>query len=73
MKDDGEKIPWQYKTVTFLYFGTAGIISTFYYMFLQQKVGLNLGMIGKVTAFGAVFSLASQPDRDRDRGGDKFV
>ena len=31
--------------VTFLYFGTAGIISTFYYMFLQQKVGLDLAEI----------------------------
>ncbi len=61
MKADEGKTPWQYRTVTFLYFGTAGIISTFYYMFLQREVGLNLGMIGRVTAFGAVFSLASQP------------
>ncbi len=61
MKADEGKTPWQYRTVTFLYFGTAGIISTFYYMFLQREVGLNLGMIGRVTAFGAVFSLISQP------------
>ena len=47
--------------VTFFYFGTAGIISTFYYMFLQQKVGLELSEIGKVTSFGAVFSFAFQP------------
>lgn len=47
--------------VTFLYFGTAGIISTFYYMFLQQKVGLDLAEIGRVTSFGAIFSFAFQP------------
>lgn len=61
MKAQAERIPSQYIAATFCYFGVAGIISTFYYMFLQREVGLDLGMIGKVTAFGAVFSLVFQP------------
>lgn len=51
----------QYEAATFFYFGAAGIISTFYYMFLQQKIGLNLSQIGTVTSFGAIFSLVFQP------------
>lgn len=58
---EGKKIPPQYYLVTFFYFASAGIISTFYYMFLQQKVGLDLETIGKVTSFGAAFSLVFQP------------
>lgn len=46
---------------TFLYFGTAGILATFYYPFLQQKIGLDLLQISKITSFGAMFSLISQP------------
>lgn len=53
--------PVNFAAVTFFYFAAAGIISTYYYMFLQQKVGLDLSQIGKVTALGAVFSFASQP------------
>lgn len=50
-----------YAACTFCYFGAAGILSTFYYPFLQQVMGLELGEISRVTSFGAVFSLVSQP------------
>lgn len=51
----------RYNLVTFLYFGVASILSTFYFPFLSQDVGLNLGEVSKVIAFGALFSLATQP------------
>ncbi len=51
----------RYNLVTFLYFGVASILSTFYFPFLSQDVGLSLGEVSKAIAFGALFSLASQP------------
>lgn len=51
----------QYNIVTFLYFGVASILSTFYYPFLMQDVGLSLDEVSKVVAFGALFSIVSQP------------
>lgn len=51
----------RYSIVTFIYFGAASIISTFYYPFLTQGVGLNLEQVSTVVAFGALFSLVAQP------------
>lgn len=50
-----------YNIATFLYFCVAGVISTFYYPFLTQQVGLNLVQVSRVTSFGAGFSLIVQP------------
>lgn len=51
----------KYNRVTFFYFGVASIICTFYYPFLTQGMGLDLEQVSKVVAFGALFSLISQP------------
>lgn len=51
----------QYNLVTFLYFGVASVLSTFYYPFLTQDIGLSLDQVSKVVAFGALFSIVSQP------------
>lgn len=51
----------QYNLVTFLYFGVASVLSTFYYPFLTQGIGLSLDQVSKVVAFGALFSIVSQP------------
>lgn len=50
-----------YRIATFLYFGVASILSSFYFPFLAQEIGLTLGQVSKVIAFGALFSIVSQP------------
>lgn len=51
----------RYNLVTFLYFGVASVLSTFYYPFLTQDIGLSLNQVSRVVAFGAMFSIVSQP------------
>lgn len=50
-----------YNIATYLYFGVAGVLCTFYYPYLNQQVNLSLLEVSRVISFGALFSLISQP------------
>ncbi len=50
-----------YGITTFLTFGVFSILTTFYFPYLNQEVGLNLTEVGRVVSIGALFTLVSQP------------
>lgn len=50
-----------YNTSTFLIFGFFSIITTFYFPYLNQSVGLSLNEVGKVVSVGALFTIIAQP------------
>ena len=50
-----------YGLSTFLIFGVFSIITTFYFPYLNQKIGLNLTEVGQVVSIGALFTLVAQP------------
>ena len=50
-----------YNISTFIIFGFFSIITTFYFPYLNQEVGLNLADVGKVVTAGALFNIIGQP------------
>lgn len=50
-----------YGITTFLTFGVFSIISTFYFPYLNQEIGLSLSEVGKIVSIGAFFTLVFQP------------
>lgn len=50
-----------YNTSTFLIFGFFSIITTFYFPYLNQSVGLSLKEVGQVVSLGALFTIIAQP------------
>lgn len=50
-----------YSTSTFLIFGFFSIITTFYFPYLNQSLGLSLKEVGKVVSVGALFTIIAQP------------
>lgn len=50
-----------YGMTTFLTFGVFSILTTFYFPYLNQEIGLNLSEVGRVVSIGALFTLICQP------------
>lgn len=50
-----------YGMTTFLTFGVFSILTTFYFPYLNQEIGLNLSEVGRVVSIGALFTLIYQP------------
>ena len=50
-----------YGMTTFLTFGVFSILTTFYFPYLNQGIGLNLSEVGRVVSIGALFTLICQP------------
>jgi len=50
-----------YGMTTFLTFGVFSILSTFYFPYLNQEIGLSLNEVGKIVSIGAFFTLVFQP------------
>ncbi len=50
-----------YGITTFLTFGVFSILTTFYFPYLNQEIGLSLSEVGRVVSVGALFTLFSQP------------
>ena len=50
-----------YNIVTFLALGLFSIISTFYYPYLRNSIGLSLSEVGTVVSLGSIFTLIGQP------------
>ncbi|GAA0086177.1 MFS transporter [Clostridium sp. CTA-7] len=50
-----------YSITTFLTFGIFSILTTFYFPYLNQQIGLNLSEVGRVVSIGALFTLIAQP------------
>ena len=50
-----------YSLTTFLTFGVFSILTTFYFPYLNQEIGLNLNEVSKVVSIGALFTLIFQP------------
>lgn len=50
-----------YGVTTFLTLGVFSILSTFYFPYLNQEIGLSLSEVGKIVSIGALFTLVSQP------------
>lgn len=50
-----------YSMTTFLTFGVFSILTTFYFPYLNQEIGLSLGEVGRVVSIGALFTLVAQP------------
>ena len=50
-----------YGMTTFLTFGVFSILTTFYFPYLNQEIGLNLSEVGRVVSVGALFTLIFQP------------
>ncbi|WP_300385269.1 MFS transporter [Clostridium sp.] len=50
-----------YNISTFLIFGFFSIITTFYFPYLNQNVGLSLKEVGQVVSVGALFTVIAQP------------
>lgn len=50
-----------YGLTTFLTFGVFSILTTFYFPYLNQEIGLTLSEVGKVVSVGALFTLIFQP------------
>lgn len=51
----------KYNIATFLFFGLASIIMTYYYPYLNQHIGLDIVQVSKVVAVGSLFSIIAQP------------
>ena len=50
-----------YGMTTFLTFGIFSILTTFYFPYLNQEIGLNLSEVGRIVSIGALFTLICQP------------
>lgn len=50
-----------YGITTFLTFGVFSILTTFYFPYLNQEIGLNLSEVARVVSIGALFTLVCQP------------
>lgn len=50
-----------YNISTFLIFGVFSILTTFYFPYLNQEVGLSLSEVGRVVSVGALFTIIAQP------------
>ncbi|WP_066893233.1 MFS transporter [Clostridium nigeriense] len=50
-----------YGLTTFLTFGVFSILTTFYFPYLNQEIGLTLSEVGRVVSVGALFTLIFQP------------
>lgn len=50
-----------YSASTFLIFGFFSIVTTFYFPYLNQNLGLSLKEVGKVVSVGALFTIIAQP------------
>ena len=50
-----------YGITTFLTFGVFSILTTFYFPYLNQEIGLTLSEVGRIVSIGALFTLVSQP------------
>lgn len=50
-----------YNISTFLIFGVFSILTTFYFPYLNQDIGLSLSEIGRVVSVGALFTIIAQP------------
>lgn len=50
-----------YSMTTFLTFGVFSILTTFYFPYLNQEIGLTLAEVGRVVSVGALFTLIAQP------------
>ena len=48
-----------YGITTFLIFGVFSILTTFYFPYLNQEIGLSLSEVGRVVSVGALFTLFS--------------
>ncbi|VYT64965.1 MFS transporter [Clostridium tertium] len=50
-----------YNMTTFLIFGVFSILTTFYFPYLNQEIGLSLSEVGRVVSVGALFTIIAQP------------
>lgn len=50
-----------YSLSTFAIFGFFSIVTTFYFPYLNQQIGLSISELGKVVSVGALFTLVGQP------------
>lgn len=50
-----------YGITTFLTFGVFSILTTFYFPYLNQEIGLSLNEVARVVSIGALFTLICQP------------
>lgn len=50
-----------YSLSTFLILGFFSIVTTFYFPYLNQKIGLSLREVGNIVSVGALFTLIGQP------------
>lgn len=50
-----------YSIVTFLALGLFSILTTFYYPYLRNSVGLTLSEVGTIVSIGSIFTLIGQP------------
>lgn len=50
-----------YGITTFLTFGVFSILTTFYFPYLNQEIGLSLYEVARVVSIGALFTLICQP------------
>lgn len=50
-----------YSLTTFLVFGIFSILTTFYFPYLNQEIGLSFSTVSSIVSIGALFTLVSQP------------
>lgn len=50
-----------FNLTTYIVFGVASVLTTFYFPYLNQHVGLSLAQVGGVVSVGALFTLIAQP------------
>lgn len=50
-----------YNMTTFLTIGIYSILTTFYFPYLNQEIGLSLVEVGQVVSIGALFTIIAQP------------
>ena len=50
-----------YSLVTFLALGLFSILTTFYYPYLKNSIGLSLSEVGTIVSVGSIFTLIGQP------------
>jgi MFS transporter, OHS family, lactose permease len=57
----GSTMKKYYNISTFIIFGLLSIITTFYFPYLNQEIGLSLTDVGQVVSVGAFFTIIGQP------------
>lgn len=50
-----------YNLTTYLVFGIFSILTTFYFPYLNQEIGLSFGEVSTIVSIGALFTLIAQP------------